>query len=63
MHSQYFRAARNIIGPDDIIITDITEMKSGLIVTFYVRGQAGASIDANDVVEAVKVSISVLVLT
>ena len=45
-----------MIEPDDIVITDITETNSGLSVTFYVRGQAGAPIDANDVVEAVKAS-------
>ena len=45
-----------MIEPDDIVITDITETNSGLSVTFYVRSQAGAPIDANDVVEAVKAS-------
>ena len=45
-----------MIEPDDIVITDITETNSGLRVTFYVRGQAGVPIDANDVVEAVKAS-------
>lgn len=55
-YSRYSRATRNVIEPDDIVITDITETNSGLRVTFYVRGQAGVPIDANDVVEAVKAS-------
>ena len=45
-----------MIEPDDIVITDITETNSRLSITFYVRGQAGTPIDANDVVEAVKAS-------
>ena len=45
-----------MIEPDDIVITNITETNNGLSVTFYVRGQTGAPISANDIVAAVQAS-------
>ena len=45
-----------MIEPDDIVITNIIETNNGLSVTFYVRGQSGAPISANDIVAAVQAS-------
>lgn len=50
------RQSQIMIEPDDIVITNITETNNGLNVTFYVRGQTGTPISANDIVAAVQAS-------